>query len=46
MNRKKKTMELIKFVSTDNIELNGILYKSENAKNKKIIFKLNLKLII
>ena len=34
-------MELIKFVSTDNIELNGILYKSENAKNKKIILAVH-----
>ena len=34
-------MDIINFLATDNVELNGILYKSENAKNKKIILAVH-----
>ena len=34
-------MDIINFLATDNVELNGILYKSENTKNKKIILAVH-----
>ena len=34
-------MDIINFLATDNVELNGILYKSENAKNKKVILAVH-----
>lgn len=34
-------MNIINFLATDNVELNGILYKSENTKNKKVILSVH-----